>query len=313
MVAELDRGGRSEAKRLQREQRGADRRKRQGTDPASAEDPGEGGLKRDSAAASASAAVPVSRTEAKKAPWLGALTERELWQQIAAMADPPLTNHKGERDAWVGQVTDLLDRMLDPKQVEQARKEQLKKLWDRGAFTPVLRCEVPRGAQLFRAKWVDKSDRGRYKSRCTCADVKARYSPEQEAEMDVFVPTPTPESHSLLELAALHNEGWVTRSLDIVAAFLIEKDRGAAEGRPVYMHAPVEWRDLFEEDFVFRVDGNLYGRRTAGSVYRDELEEVLTGKLSQEYDFQRGTKEDRRVTCDFYRVSLVTSREASRL
>ena len=231
----------------------------------------------------------------------------ELWQQIAAMADPPLTNHKDERDAWVGQVTDLLDRMLDPKQVEQARKEQLKKLWDRGAFTPVLRSEVPRGAQLFRAKWVDKCDRGRYKSRCTCADVKARYSPEQEAVMDVFVPTPTPESHSLLD--ALHNEGWVTRSLDIVAAFLIGKDRGAAEGRPVYMHAPVEWRDLFEEwvkvqpakeqawlrdhfrDFVFRVDGNLYGRRTAGSVYRDELEEVLTGKLSQEYDFQRGTKD----------------------
>ena len=137
------------------------------------------------------------------------------------MADPPLTNHKGERDAWVGQVTDLLDRMLDPTQVEQARKEQLKKQWDRGAFTPVLRSEVPRGAQLFRAKWVDKCDRGRYKSRCTCADVKARYSPEQEAEMDVFVPTPTPESHSLLEVAALHNEGWVTRSLDIVAAFLI--------------------------------------------------------------------------------------------
>ena len=123
--------------------------------------------------------------------------------------------------------------------------------------------------------------------------------------MHVFVPTPTPESHSLLEVAALHNEGWVTRSLDIVAAFLLGNDRGAAEGRPVYMHAPVEWRDLFEEwvkvqpakeqawlrdhfrDFVFRVDGNLYGRRTAGSVYRDELEEVLTGKLSQEYDFQR--------------------------
>ncbi|CAE7412283.1 unnamed protein product, partial [Symbiodinium sp. CCMP2592] len=249
---------------------------------------GEGGQKRDSARA---------------------LTEREVWQHIAALADPPLTNHQGERDAWVGQVTDLLDRMLDPKQVEQARKEQLRKLWDRGAFTPVLRSEVPRGAQLFRAKWVDKCDKGRYKSRCTCADVKARYSPEQEAGLDVFVPTPTPESHSLLEVAALHNEGWVTRSLDIVAAFLIGKDRGAAEGRPVYMHAPVEWRELFDQwvleqpakdqqwyrdhfrDFVFRVDGNLYGRRTAGSVYRDELEEVLTGKLAKDYDFQRGVKD----------------------
>ncbi|CAE7522738.1 unnamed protein product [Symbiodinium sp. CCMP2592] len=283
--------------------------------PAANDGSGEGGQKRDSAGSSASAAAAQqppaakSRVEPKKAPRLGALTEREVWQHIAALADPPLTNHKGERDAWVGQVTDLLDRMLDPKQVEQARKEQLRKLWDRGAFTPVLRSEVPRGAQLFRAKWVDKCDKGRYKSRCTCADVKARYSPEQEAGLDVFVPTPTPESHSLLEVAALHNEGWVTRSLDIVAAFLIGKDRGAAEGRPVYMHAPVEWRELFDQwvleqpakdqqwyrdhfrDFVFRVDGNLYGRRTAGSVYRDELEEVLTGKLAKDYDFQRGVKD----------------------
>ncbi|CAE7226937.1 unnamed protein product [Symbiodinium sp. CCMP2592] len=271
--------------------------------PAANDGSGEGGQKRDSAGSSASAAAAQqppaakSRVEPKKAPRLGALTEREVWQHIAALADPPLTNHKGERDAWVGQVTDLLDRMLDPKQVEQARKEQLRKLWDRGAITPVLRSEVPRGAQLFRAKWVDKCDKGRYKSRCTCADVKARYSPEQEAGLDVFVPTPTPESHSLLEVAALHNEGWEG------------PHRGAAEGRPVYMYAPVEWRELFDQwvleqpakdqqwyrdhfrDFVFRVDGNLYGRRTAGSVYRDELEEVLTGKLAKDYDFQRGVKD----------------------
>ncbi|CAE7721094.1 unnamed protein product [Symbiodinium sp. CCMP2592] len=271
--------------------------------PAANDGSGEGGQKRDSAGSSASAAAAQqppaakSRVEPKKAPRLGALTEREVWQHIAALADPPLTNHQGERDAWVGQVTDLLDRMLDPKQVEQARKEQLRKLWDRGAFTPVLRSEVPRGAQLFRAKWVDKCDKGRYKSRCTCADVKARYSPEQEAGLDVFVPTPTPESHSLLEVAALHNEGWVTRSLDIVAAFLIGKDRGAAEGRPVYMHAPVEWRELFDQwvleqpvkdqqwyrdhfrDFVFRVDGNLYGWfRLQGRVCR-------TAKMDTEADW----------------------------
>ncbi|CAE7237800.1 true, partial [Symbiodinium sp. CCMP2592] len=104
--------------------------------PAANDGSGEGG--RDSAGSSASAAAaqqpPAAKspTEPKKAPRLGALTEREVWQHIAALADPPLTNHQGERDAWVGQVTDLLDRMLDPKQVEQARKEQLRKLWDRG-------------------------------------------------------------------------------------------------------------------------------------------------------------------------------------
>ncbi|CAE7197770.1 unnamed protein product [Symbiodinium sp. CCMP2592] len=210
-----------------------------------------GGRTAGSSASAAAAQQPPgakSRVEPKKAPRLGSLTEREVWQHIAALADPPLTNHKGERDAWVGQVTDLLDRMLDPKEVEQACKEQLRKLWDRGAFTPVLRSEVPRGAQLFRAKWADKCDKGRYKSRCTCADVKARYSPEQEAGLDVFVPTPTPESHSLLEVAALHNEGWVTRSLDIVAAFLIGKDRGAAEGRPVYT-LKLKLRSLQSIDF----------------------------------------------------------------
>ncbi|CAE7562226.1 unnamed protein product [Symbiodinium sp. CCMP2592] len=342
--------------------------------PAANDGSGEGGQKRDSAGSSASAAAAQqppaakSRVEPKKAPRLGALTEREVWQHIAALADPPLTNHK------VGQVTDLLDRHCErqsklqaaffliteavevrahlrtftqavapirplppnsawarvwealewrkgycwppakPAMVSELMSEMNARLKSptspaKSAFTPVLRSEVPRGAQLFRAKWVDKCDKGRYKSRCTCADVKARYSPEQEAGLDVFVPTPTPESHSLLEVAALHNEGWVTRSLDIVAAFLIGKDRGAAEGRPVYMHAPVEWRELFDQwvleqpakdqqwyrdhfrDFVFRVDGNLYGRRTAGSVYRDELEEVLTGKLAKDYDFQRGVKD----------------------
>ena len=72
------------------------------------------------------------------------------------------------------------------------------------------------------------------------------YSAEQEADLDVFVPTPTPESHSLLEVYALQNK-WCTRSLDIVAAFLIGRDRGASEGKPVYVRAPVEWHDLFEE------------------------------------------------------------------
>ena len=38
--------------------------------------------------------------------------------------------------------------------------------------------------------------------------------------MNVFVPTPTPEAHSLLEVAALR-KGYSMRTLDIVAAFLI--------------------------------------------------------------------------------------------
>ena len=62
--------------------------------------------------------------------------------------------------------------------------------------------------------------------------MKARYSAEEEEGLDVFVPTPTLESHNRLEVYALQN-GFYTRSLDIVAAFLIGKDRGATEGKPV--------------------------------------------------------------------------------
>ena len=54
------------------------------------------------------------------------------------------------------------------------------------------------------------------------------------------------------------------------------------EWRPIWEewvreHPPAEqaalWRQF--DDMLFRLDGNLYGRRTAGSVYRDELEELL--------------------------------------
>ena len=123
--------------------------------------------------------------------------------------------------------------------------------------------------------------------------------------MNVFVPTPTPKAHSLLEVAALR-KGYSMRTLDIVAAFLIGTGRGAQQGKPVYIRAPPEWWDIFVEwsdqlpkaerelyktrfrDVWFRLDGNLYGRRTAGSVYRDELEEVL-GKLRPHFEFKRLT------------------------
>ena len=66
-----------------------------------------------------------------------------------------------------------------------------------------------------------------HKSRLTCADVKARYSKEEDEGLDVFVPAPTPESHSLLEVYALQTRFYT------IAAFLIGKDRGATEGKPI--------------------------------------------------------------------------------
>ena len=205
---------------------------------------------------------------------------------------------------------ELLDSAPDPAQIQQASLDQLRKLWRLKAFTPVHKKDKPTAAQTFHYKWVDKVKEGVAKSRFTCADVKRAYTAEQEQDLRVFVPTPTPEAHALLEITALQ-KGCAMRTFDIVAAFLIGQDRGAQEEKWVYMRPPPEWRPIWEEwvreqppaeqarlwgqfnEMLFRLDGNLYGRRTAGSVYRDELEEVLCVKLKEtgRYDFKRGVKD----------------------
>ena len=81
---------------------------------------------------------------------------------------------------------------------------------------------------------MDKVKEGVAKSRFTCADVKRAYSAEQEQDLRLFVPTPTPEAQALLEITALQS-GCAMRIFDIVAAFLIGKDRGVQEKNWVYM------------------------------------------------------------------------------
>ena len=250
------------------------------------------------------------------------LTNHEIWSHIQEWAN---SEDKSNPIALqrIANVTDFVDQLLDPEEVTKARKVQLQKLWERGAFTPVHRQEIPKGSQIFSHKWVDKCSKGAYKSRFTCADVKARYTAAEEEGLDVFVPTPTPEAHNLLEVYAL-TKGYYARSLDIVAAFLIGADRRASEGKHVYMRAPVEWHDIFLEwletlspelkdwykdsfkELFFRLDGNLYGRRTAGSVYRNELEEILCSKVDpQRYFFSRGEKDPCVFRCDKSGIILI--------
>ncbi len=119
-------------------------------------------------------------------------------------------------------------------------------------------------------------------------------------------PTPHPESHIALEVYALKH-GLVTRPFDIVCAFTIGMDPGDAEGRPVLVrtcseHQPFieawikenrpDWIGYDWSCFHLKVIGNLYGRRTAAATYRDELEEVIVGKLGHRgYAFTRGVKD----------------------
>ena len=191
------------------------------------------------------------------------------------------------------------------------------------AFVPVHKSEVPKTSKVFHYTWVDKQRDGVHKSRFTCADIKRKYTSAEEAEMRVFVPTPTPESHALLEVSALKH-GHAMRTFDIVAAFLIGQDRGAQQGEPVYMRAPPEWRPLFDawvseqqwnpetmeevraafSEYMFRLEGNVYGRRTAGAVYRDEFEEILCTKLQPEFEFKRGVRDPFVYRCDMEELSF---------
>ena len=274
------------------------------------------------------AALAPGQAEAKQSRQAGVLqhfTNHEIWSHIQEWAN---SEDKSNPMALqrIANVTDFVDQLLDPDEVTKARKVQLQKLWERGAFTLVHRQEIPKGSQIFAHKWVDKCSKGAYKLRFTCADVKARYTASEEEGLDVFVPTPTPGAHNLLEVRAL-TKGYYAWSQDIVAAFLIGADRGASEGKHVYMRAPVEWhgiflewletlspelknryiyKDSFKQIFFFRLDGDLYGRRTAGSVYRNELEETLCSRVDpQRYAFTRGEKDPCVFRCDKSGVILI--------
>ena len=66
---------------------------------------------------------------------------------------------------------------------------------------------------------------------------------------------------------------------------------------------PLRYMHCFRE-LLFRLDGNLYGRRTAGSVYRNELEEVK--KLNPaKFQFVRGEKDPTVFRCTKTGIILI--------
>ena len=118
------------------------------------------------------------------------------------------------------------------------------------------------------------------------------------------------ESSNLFAQQRISNVAdYVDQLLDPELVHVARKEqREASEGNWVYVRAPVEWYELFQEwlatlppadrsryqhrfrDVLFRLDGNLYGRRTAGSVYRDGLEEIMIGKFTKRFHNERGVK-----------------------
>ena len=235
----------------------------------------------------------------------------ELWTAIQNWA-----TSTGEDQLRLCSVMEMMDYSVGNDEWLAARREEIDKFEVRTAFKPRIRRDLPHGTKLFNHKWVDEKQKGVVKSRCTCADLKAKYSPEENAELDTHVPTPLPESRILLEQKALL-EQWPTLTADIVQAFLIGLDPGDAAGQPVHMRSPKEWNFLAwlarrtkavqaeyshyrtTDDVVWEVTGDLCGRRTAGAVYRHELEEILMTKVrGAGFHFRRGEKDPTTYRCE---------------
>ncbi|CAE7847120.1 unnamed protein product, partial [Symbiodinium microadriaticum] len=109
---------------------------------------GQGGAKREGARDSEEARPPKQpKGTAKKAQRI----EIESW---ACADDPAQTQQR------LASVMELLDSAPDPAQIQQARLDQLRKLWRLKAFTPVHKKDKPAAAQTFHYKWVDKVKEG---------------------------------------------------------------------------------------------------------------------------------------------------------
>ena len=227
----------------------------------------------------------------------------------------------GQWEQKICSVLDLLDTQLDPREVEKARDVQMATLVEKHFAVPKLKSEIPRKSKLFNFKWVDEIKRGVYRSRFTCADIKKKYSKEELAEeTNTFAPTPYEESHVLLELKCLA-KGWHTRSGDVRCAYLLGADSGDSSGNPVHVRMPPEYVKYFRswlseqsaetkskfenitdvdlcKQVVLELVGNLYGRRPAGSNYRQEFEKVVTERLVPKgYRFVRGRRDPTVYTC----------------
>jgi hypothetical protein len=104
----------------------------------------------------------------------------EIWNEVRLWAEAEEINLASSQ---LGAVIDLLDIQLDPAEVQKASIGELSKLTSLEGYTPVSQKLIPHGSKIFCSKWVDRKSKGQYKSRCTCADIKARYS-KQELEKE---------------------------------------------------------------------------------------------------------------------------------
>eukprot|EP00971_Amphidinium_carterae_P190637 3783164-Amphidinium_carterae.1 len=207
-------------------------------------------------------------------------------------------------EASTGQVVAGLSELgdfLSKDMVQQARAEELHKIEVLfQCFQPIHRKELPTGATVFGHRWVDSMRHGAPKSRLTLKDfrhvakkqedrVKIKGEWDSEEITSVQSPAPSGLVNRLLMWLSTHY-GHEVIVIDVVSAFPHAEERSDC----IFMEPPSEWLEAKgyrakDREVLWKMTGNLYGRRTAPAYFREHFEGVILAMPGAE--FRRGVLE----------------------
>jgi histone deacetylase 1/2 len=185
-------------------------------------------------------------------------------------------------------------RQPDSREFLRAVKEEFQGMLDNHVLSFIELIRVPKGTVIFPAVWAMKRKR-RVKTR-EVYKWKARLAFDGSRQVEgvhydqTYAPVASWETIRLLLAMVLRN-GWKTRQLDYVLAF----PQAPAE-RELYMKIPKGIKVETEDEYVLRVDRNLYGQKQAGRVWNLHL----VRKLIQ-IGFVQSTEDE----CLFYKGNVM--------
>eukprot|EP00971_Amphidinium_carterae_P331633 6465336-Amphidinium_carterae.1 len=187
----------------------------------------------------------------------------------------------------------------EPAGVDVSRREEISKLEDTfKLFKVVQRSAVPQGTKIYGHKWVDATRHGKPKSRLTVQDFR-HIAHRHEAKMkqsgtwstedmeNVQCPTPAGLTNRTLAWLAVH-KSYPMLIFDVMSAFVHAREHQSG----VYLVPPREWeqdKGIPEHTVLWHLVGNLYGRRSGPSNFRDHFEGILLSW--PEAQFTRGVIE----------------------
>jgi len=167
-------------------------------------------------------------------------------------------------------------RQPDRKEFIQAMDKELKDQLEHGNFTVVHKSTVPEGATVLPTVWAMR--RKRKQDTGEIHKCKGRLNVDGSNQQrginfwETFAPVATWASiRFILVLTLIHN--WKTRQIDYVQAYT----QADAPLDNLYVKVPrgVEVEDGKREDYVMKVNKNVYGTHQAGRVWNKHLVDKL--------------------------------------